>query len=176
MGAALGAMVGWMTYGSKKFEALDGVMRKNIAPLHYIMKDLIPMIDSDTNAFNSYMAAMKMPKKTEEEIAKRNEAMENGLKTAIQVPFTCMEKASSAWPYMIEIAKVGNIKSKSDMQVGARCLELGIWGCGQNVFINMKDIHDQEYIQSMTEKTNKMMEDAKKYSEEILEILEKREN
>ncbi|MEZ4689222.1 MAG: cyclodeaminase/cyclohydrolase family protein [Ignavibacteria bacterium] len=37
------------------------------------MKELIPMIDADTNAFNDYMIALKMPKKTEAEQKLRNE-------------------------------------------------------------------------------------------------------
>jgi glutamate formiminotransferase/formiminotetrahydrofolate cyclodeaminase len=34
MGAALGAMVGWMTYGKRRFEAQDAAMRRFIPPLH----------------------------------------------------------------------------------------------------------------------------------------------
>jgi glutamate formiminotransferase/formiminotetrahydrofolate cyclodeaminase len=33
MGAALGAMVGWMSYGNRKFEHLDQEMRTLIPPL-----------------------------------------------------------------------------------------------------------------------------------------------
>ena len=40
MGAALGAMVGWMTYGKRKFENEDPVMRRLIPPLHEAMKAL----------------------------------------------------------------------------------------------------------------------------------------
>jgi len=64
MGAALGAMVGWMTYGKRKFEAKDPVMRRLIPPLHTAMGELIPMIDADTDAFNDYLAALGLPKDT----------------------------------------------------------------------------------------------------------------
>ena len=40
LGAALGAMMGWMSYGNKKFEHLDSAMRKNIPPLHEAMKQI----------------------------------------------------------------------------------------------------------------------------------------
>lgn len=50
MGAALGAMTGWMTYGKRKFEAEDAVMRRLIPPLHHAMMELLPMIDADTAA------------------------------------------------------------------------------------------------------------------------------
>ena len=56
------------------------------------------MIDRDTNAFNAYMDAMAMPKKTEEEIAARDAAMLAGLKTAISVPLEGLRTAFKAWP------------------------------------------------------------------------------
>ena len=62
MGAALGAMVGWMTYGKRKFEAQDAAMRRLIPPLHEAMKGLLPLIDRDTRAFDAYLAAVGMPK------------------------------------------------------------------------------------------------------------------
>lgn len=54
-GAALGAMVGQMTYGKRQFENLDGVMRRLIPPFHQAMNELLLMVDADSSAFNSYM-------------------------------------------------------------------------------------------------------------------------
>ncbi|TDG96015.1 hypothetical protein EPR50_G00235050 [Perca flavescens] len=62
MGAALGAMVGQMTYGKRQFDHLDGVMRRLIPPFHQAAKELLNMVDADSTAFNSYMAALKMPR------------------------------------------------------------------------------------------------------------------
>ena len=54
-GAALGTMVGWMTFGNKKFETLDSTMRRLIPELRQTMVELIPMVDADTSAFSHYM-------------------------------------------------------------------------------------------------------------------------
>ena len=72
MGAALGAMVGWMTYGKRKFEDKDPVMRRLIPPLHEAMKALLPLVDRDTRAFDAYLAAVGMPKGSETERAARH--------------------------------------------------------------------------------------------------------
>ena len=128
LGAGLGAMMGWMSYGSKKFEHLDEQMRKLIPPLDAAMKKLIPLIDADTNAFNDYMTAMKMPKNTDEEKKIRNEKMQEGLKKAIDVPLSVMRTADECWSSMTELAKIGNVNSASDLAVGAKSLETGIWG------------------------------------------------
>ena len=52
-------MVGWMSYGNRKFEHLDVTMRQLIPPLQKTMLELVPMIDADTNAFNEYMVRTK---------------------------------------------------------------------------------------------------------------------
>lgn len=56
-GAALGAMVGQMTYGKRQFENLDGVMRQLIPPFHQAMNELLDMVDADSSAFNAYMVS-----------------------------------------------------------------------------------------------------------------------
>lgn len=174
LGAALGAMVGWMTYGNKKFAHLDSKMRKLIPPLHNRMKELIPLIDADTNAFNDYMTAMKMPKKSEEEQRIRKEKMQEGLKKAINVPLSVMRTADSCWEWMIEVAKVGNISSKSDLEVGAKSLQTGIWGASKNVEINLPQIEDQKYKEDVLRESDEINSRAESSLKKVLRILEKR--
>jgi glutamate formiminotransferase/formiminotetrahydrofolate cyclodeaminase len=145
MGAALGAMVGWMTYGKRRFEEKDAVMRRLIPPLHEAMKDLLPMIDRDTRAFNDYLAATDMPKETDAEKTKRRAAIQEGLKTAVQVPLEVMRIADRCWDAMVEMAAHGNPASRSDLEVGAKALEAGIWGASRNVAINLPSIEDEVF-------------------------------
>ena len=91
MGAGLGAMVGKLTYGVRRFESVDAHMRKNIPPLHDAAARLIPMIDADTTAFNDFMEALRLPRGTDAERAERAERMQVGLKKAIDIPLTTMQ-------------------------------------------------------------------------------------
>lgn len=54
-GAALGCMVGLMSYGKRQFEALDPIMRKLIPTFHQAMDELAVMVDADSRAFSGYM-------------------------------------------------------------------------------------------------------------------------
>jgi glutamate formiminotransferase/formiminotetrahydrofolate cyclodeaminase len=171
MGAALGAMMGWMSYGSKKFEHLDAKMRELIPPLHENMMKLIPMIDADTNAFNDYMLAMKMPKGTDKESKLRNEKMQEGLKKAINVPLGVMRAADSCWAEMTELAKYGNMNSSSDLAVGAKSLETGIWGAFKNVEINLAQLEDEKYKASVLKEAGEIMTRAQKNLVEVEKIL-----
>jgi glutamate formiminotransferase/formiminotetrahydrofolate cyclodeaminase len=171
MGAALGAMMGWMSYGSKKFEHLDSKMRKLIPPLHENMMKLIPMIDADTNAFNDYMTAMKLPKGTDKESKLRNEKMQEGLKKAINIPLEVMRTADLCWPEMTELAKLGNINSSSDLAVGAKSLETGIWGAFKNVEINLVQVKDEKFKKAVLKEGNEILARSKKNLAEIEKIL-----
>lgn len=174
LGAALGAMMGWMSYGNKKFEHLDTKMRKFIPPFDEAMKRLIPMIDTDTNAFNEYMSAVKLPKNTDEEIKLRNEKMQEGLKKAINIPLSVMRIADSCWEAMIQMAKLGNINSSSDLAVGAKCLETGIYGAYKNVEINLPQIEDEKFKADVLSEANQILEKAKKGFRRVENILSKR--
>lgn len=48
-------MVGLLTYGNKKYESLDSVMRATIEPLYDATQKMLPLIDKDTEAFSDYM-------------------------------------------------------------------------------------------------------------------------
>ncbi|MFZ1460530.1 MAG: glutamate formimidoyltransferase, partial [Ignavibacteria bacterium] len=174
LGAALGAMVGWMSYGNKKFEHLDSTMRKLILPLNEKMKQLIPMIDADTNAFNDYMMAMKLPKKTDEEQNVRKEKMQEGLKKAVMIPLSVMRISDSCWEWMIKMAKHGNISSKSDLEVGAKSLETGIWGAFKNVEINLPAIDDEKYKKEILDEAGIILENASKNCKKVCSELAKR--
>jgi glutamate formiminotransferase/formiminotetrahydrofolate cyclodeaminase len=167
-GAALGAMVGWMTYGKRKFEAQDATMRRLIPPLHHAMKALVPMIDRDTRAFDGYMEALGMPQDTEEEKAARHRAMQEGLKAAVQVPLEVMRLADGAWDAMVEMATHGNVASRSDLEVGAKALEAGIWGASRNVAINLPGIEDEAYRKGAAEEAEALASRAAAKRDEVL--------
>ncbi|XP_065349853.1 formimidoyltransferase-cyclodeaminase-like [Cloeon dipterum] len=137
LGSGLATMCGLMTFGRKQWDHLDQTMRKILPETHDAMKSLIPMIDSDSDAFNQYMAASKMPKSSTEEAAARDRALTAALDRAIQVPLDVANLANNTWPAVIETAKVCNIQTASDMQVAARCLEASVAGAWSNVLINL---------------------------------------
>jgi len=169
MGAALGAMVGWMTYGKRKFEEKDAVMRRLIPPLHGAMQALLPLVDRDTRAFDAYLAAVGMPKETDAEKSARHDAMQAGLKEAVQVPLQVMRAADACWDAMVEMAAHGNPASRSDLEVGAKLLEAGIWGAARNVAINLPQIEDEGFRQATLAESDALATRAAAMRDRVLE-------
>lgn len=168
MGIALGSMVAKLTHGGRRFEAVQPHMEKAIPVLHGLTRRLIPLIDADTSAFNGYMEGMRMPQITEEEKRARIAKMQAGLKTAIQVPLTLMRLGDSGWDSLCTVARYGNPASRSDIQVGARSLETGIWGAYQNVCINLVEISDVAYKEGVLAEADHLLRRAGEKCSEVL--------
>ena len=48
---------------------------------------------------------------------RRETAMQDALKAAIEVPLSVVQVGNSCWPHLITLAQYGNISTKSDLQV-----------------------------------------------------------
>lgn len=173
IGTGLGAMVAKLTQGVRKFEDRETQMQAVIPVLHQLTQELIPMIDKDTSAFNEYMEGLRMPKGTAEEQAARQAKMQAGLKTAVQVPLNTMRLGDRAWEALCETARFGNPASKSDVQVGAKALETGIWGAYQNVLINLADIEDEAFKAGTLAEAETLEKRSREKCAEVLAILDK---
>jgi glutamate formiminotransferase/formiminotetrahydrofolate cyclodeaminase len=171
MGAALGAMVAKLTYGVRKFEAVDGAMRQAIPPLHEAVQALIPMVDADTAAFSEYMEGVRMPQETEAEQAARHAKMQAGLKTAVAVPLKTMQLGDKVWENLCLVARHGNPASASDVEVGAKALEAGIWGAYRNVLINLQDVDDAAFKAATRQAAEKLAKRAQAKCAEVLSLL-----
>ena len=174
LGAALGTMVGWMTYGKRKFEEKEAAMRQAIPPLHRAMTELVPLVDADTRAFEAYMAARGLPSDTEEQAGHRSAAMEQALERAVEVPLAVLRLGDGCWDAMTEMARHGNVASRSDLEVGARALETGQWGAYRNVLINLPGIADEAFRRATHEEAAAIAGRARQRLQEVLAILDAR--
>jgi glutamate formiminotransferase/formiminotetrahydrofolate cyclodeaminase len=174
IGAALGTMVGQLTYGIRKFEDVDKEIRQVLPKLYDTTQLLIPMIDRDTQAFDEYMKAMHLPKDTPEEEQLRNQKMQIGIIKAIEVPLTTMKLANSIWNEMQTIARIGNIASHSDVEVGAKALETGIWGAYKNVLINLPQVEDEKIRQKFKDEAEQIVQNATQEAAKLLYIIDSR--
>ena len=86
-----------------------------------------------------------------------------------------MRISDACWGYMAEMAKYGNISSASDLAVGAKSLETGIWGALKNVEINLPQIKDEAYKKEVLKEGHDIMLRARKNLSDIENTLAGRE-
>jgi glutamate formiminotransferase/formiminotetrahydrofolate cyclodeaminase len=172
LGVSLSSMVANLTANKRGSDDVDDILNEAAEKCQDIKFKLVKAVDDDTNAFNRYMDAMRMPKKTEEDKKKRLEAMQQGLKTAIQVPYNTALLSYEAIGISGTVAKYGNPNSITDVGVGAQSAYTGVLGGIYNVLINLKDIKDDDFVKEMKTKCDELKSKALKELNEVLSFVE----
>ncbi len=172
LGASLSSMVANLTANKRGSEEVDEILNEAAEKCQEIKNSLVKGIDDDTNAFNAYMDARRLPAKTDEQKAAREEAMQDGLKQAVSVPFNTAKLSFEAIKIAGTVAKHGNPNSITDVGVGAQSAYGGVLGGIYNVLINLKDIKDEEFNAKMREDCAKLKADAQTELNKVLEFVE----
>ena len=175
LGASLARMVAHLSFGKKKYEALpDDVKAKFVANFDELLKiknELNDLIDRDSEAYNTVMAAYKLPKETDEEKAARNTEIQKSLKYAIQTPYDIVVLSGKAISLLGEILANGNQNAITDIGVGTMLLMVGLEGGILNVKVNLTSIEDAAYVEKITKEIYEIKAVAEKEKERIMEIV-----
>ncbi len=149
LGAALASMVSNLTANKRGSNKVDDILNESADRLQEIKFKLVKAVDDDTNAFNAYMDARRLPNKTEEEKKIREKTMQNGLKQAVHVPLNTAQLSFEAIEIAEVVAKNGNPASITDVGVGVQSAYTGVLGGIYNVLINLNDIKDEKFNDDM---------------------------
>ncbi|GMU98143.1 MAG: hypothetical protein AMXMBFR51_08810 [Ignavibacteriota bacterium] len=172
LGASLSSMVSNLTANKRGSDTVDKILNDAAEQCQQIKEALVKAIDEDTNAFNSYMNARRLPNKSAEEKKIREEAMQAGLKQAVMVPLNTAKQSLRAIEIAEVVAKNGNPNSITDVGVGAHIAYTGVLGGIYNVLINLKDIKDQKFVDEMRKTCAELKEKAQKKLNEVLSFVE----
>lgn len=168
LAAALAEMVANLTIGKEKYAGAEEEMKELAEKGRVIREKLIADIQRDSSSFNLYMAALKMPKDTEEEKAARREAMQNGLKEAAKVPLSVAETAAEIFPLSEAAAARGNANAVTDGLVSAMMARTAVLSALLNVKINLSSIKDEAFRTAMESQVRRLEETASEYERKIL--------
>ena len=171
LGAALGTMVANLSAHKRGWderwqEFSDWAVRGK-----EIYEAMLSLVDRDKEAFNSVMAAHRLPKATESERRHRDEAAQEAARQAIEVPLEVMEKSLESMPLLMAMAESGNPASVSDAGVGALCARAAVRGAYLNVKINSSSLVDQTLAADLIARGKSFEEQAAKLESEILAVV-----
>ena len=136
-----------------------------------LMKELLFLVDEDTNAYNHIMAAFGLPKGTDAEKAERKAAIDAATVYAIKIPFRTMELAFQSFGLAKEMALNGNPNCASDAGVGALCARAAVKGTYLNVMTNAKGLGENAEVKSIIEQSEKMNTEVELMEQEIWQIV-----
>jgi len=138
--AGLGAMVCRLTIGNDKYPEAQAILPEILQFLDVAREKFLHLADADTEAFNEVIAALKMPKGTEDEIAARKEAIFTANLNATEVPLTTAETAVSTAEALIQVVRYGNKNTLSDIGTAIECAHTAAQAAFMNIAINLPSL------------------------------------
>jgi glutamate formiminotransferase/formiminotetrahydrofolate cyclodeaminase len=167
LGVSLGTMVANLSSHKKGWDAQWQFYSDWALKGQAIKKEMLNMVDEDTNAFNKIMLAFGLPKGNDEEKKVRSEAIQSATKLAIITPYKVMQLALESMELMKVMVEQGNPNSVTDAAVGALCARTAVIGAFMNVRINASGYNDKAFINDIISKGKDLQEKAIALEDEI---------
>ena len=146
VGVSLGAMVGSLTIGKKKYADVEEEMKALVERSKELSLKLQSMVKADAEAFLPLSDAYRMPSGTDEEKAAKDQAIQMALTGATEVPLNILILCADAMELMVEFQKKGSRLALSDAGCGAAMCKAAMESAKLNVYINLKLMKDEEKV------------------------------
>jgi len=167
--AALTEMVANLTIGKKKYLAVEDEMKEIAATFTEYRNKLVQDIDRDSDAFNEVMAAFKLPKETEEEVATRNSVIEEATKKATLVPLEVARDTYKMLATIEVVVEKGNQNAVSDGAVAAMMARTAVLSALYNVEINLGSLQDEAFVAEMKKEVAELRKQVVEAEKRVLE-------
>ena len=172
IGIGLARMMAHLSFGKKAYEKLDEDVRakfverfNELGDLREVLKDLI---DKDTESFNEFMKALKLPKETSDEIEKRSRAIEDATIFSIDVPFKTAHLSLKALELVDYLTEYGNQNAITDIGVGTLMIYTGLEGAILNVKVNLKSLKNEKMYDKYRYECEDILKRAKQIKDKLL--------
>ena len=167
IGAALAGMVCNLTTGKKKYAQYEADIQRITGEARALMNELMAQIDRDAENFYPLSKCYGLPATTDEEKAEKEQKMQAALKVAITAPIDIVRLAYKAIALHKELAEKGSKLAVSDVGCGVLCLKAAMQCGWLNVMINLKSIHDADFVSAVEAELKPMLADGEAMADAI---------
>ena len=110
--------------------------------------------------------AFSLPKKTDEEKQKRDEAIQDATKYAIEIPYQTLQASFEVFDICKQMVETGNPNSVTDAAVGILCAKTACVGAFMNMKINCKCLKDKAFVDDILTKAQQLIDKAEQIEKE----------
>ncbi len=173
LGAGLYVMV--CRLSETRVSEADGGYFREIANAGMALRDrLRGLVDADSDAYEEVIGAARLPEDTEEERTEKSSRLEKANRKAAGVPFETASACLDGLKWGEELAGKCFEGAVTDVGVGAQSLLSGYIAARLNVLVNLAGMNDEKEAGKMRSFLDENLAWAKKTTEAVLDIVEKR--
>jgi formiminotetrahydrofolate cyclodeaminase len=171
MGAALVSMVCNVTIGKKGYEAVEAEMKEVRDESERVRRRLTAMVAEDIAAFDSILAAYKLPKATDDDKTRRAAAIQAGLRRATETPLDCARVCAEVIALARRASEHGYLNVISDGGVGVLAGFTALRSAALNVYINAPALKDRAFAAAATAELEQLVKSAAAESEAVYDLV-----
>jgi formiminotetrahydrofolate cyclodeaminase len=173
MGASLAEMVAALTLSKEKYAASHEAMRPIAEAARLARVELLGLAREDSEAYESVVAARRLPKETEEEKAARAQKIALANKHAAEVPMRTARAAVRLLSALPDLASKGNPNAVSDAGAAALLLDACVEAALLNVGINLPGIEDAAFVARMQRETADLQVESQRVRSQVVALVRK---
>jgi glutamate formiminotransferase/formiminotetrahydrofolate cyclodeaminase len=158
LAASLGQMVMGLSRKKKSQAAFVNQLSEALDELRRDAAELSQAIDRDSAAYDTVLAAYKLPQESGDEKRSREEAIQRAMRGAAEVPLQVAERSVALFERLGQLTAIAAASMKSDLEVARLMAAAGARGALANVEINLESIADAYYAASMRSKSAALRE------------------
>jgi len=174
LSVALSRMVAGLARGKAGYETVESELTQLEVRSKKTQARLEALIDEDAKAYEAVMAAMRLPKSTEEEKAARVDAMQRAYRKATEVPLETMERCIEALELAEAAVKKGNRGAVTDAAVAVLLAESAIRGASLNCSINLASIRDDTFRTETEVRVERLLKRSDEIGHEAMAVVTSR--
>lgn len=174
LGAGMLIMVARITLDKEKDTQRKEALSVIIETLEQNVQSLKTLTQRDMDAYQGFMDALAMPKKTPEEKALRENKKEQAAVQAANIPLEIAKTCHHCLQVAVRLAELGSKYAISDVGAGAFLLEGALKASLLMVEANLAYINDSEKIKDLVQQKEHLILEAEELGRFTLETVRQR--
>jgi formiminotetrahydrofolate cyclodeaminase len=160
-------MVSRLTLGKEKYRERWQGMETVQQNSEQLSNRFLWLVQEDTDAYNGVVAAIRLPRDTEEQRASRLEAIQQASKRAAEIPLETLRAADKLIRVAKEAVKQGNPNTFTDAGAAVQLARTAAAVAAYNVRVNLPDVRDEMFVAECQKEVEETLQRINRLFEEV---------
>lgn len=174
LAAALVAMVADLTLGKERYKNVEDDLKEIARKAACLKTRMMCLVDEDSQAFDTLLAALRLPRGSTEAKAKRELEIQRATKRAAEVPLELARRSIEILNLAEVVVQKGNVNAISDAGVAALLGEAAFRGGVYNVRINLSNLADETHNKAVEQELGALEEQMAILKNRVAQLMDKK--
>jgi formiminotetrahydrofolate cyclodeaminase len=171
LASTMASMAAAFTAGKEKYKNVETEVNEALGRLADLQRRLLDLAHQDMDAYAAVMAAYRLPKDREEEMADRAAAIVKATRESLDIVEGVLEALGDTLQVTRRLADIANPNLISDVGVAAELALGAAMAVRINVAVNLAGYRDTDDADDVRERTNRRLAEAEQLATETRNIV-----